>query len=588
MYVCLWSPGWSTDGASAGSPERRSSNGRRGGPGVVVGPAVTAHAAPAIDRGPSPGEDLVADGPSSAADAGPFVAELAPRVRVERERIWADGRGLDAVRLAERLVDALAERGVAVRAGVAALPVAAALAAEWGTRGEAGSTIEGDPGTGPAVSGEASRVGTPFLVKERTGWGWRRASAPSPDPGPSPARPSPTSPRRGGGKGQDSPTSPVRGDGEGQGSLTSPVRGDGEGQGSPPSPGRGGGEGQGSSPGGAVVMVRRGREVEWLAGLPVSALGPSERLRSLLEGVGVSTVGALALLEREAVEVRFGSEAVPLWRLARGDDRRVLFGPVPRERPHGSIDFVEYVLTDPSRLLFTAHALLGPVCERLVARGEHARTLRLTLPLANGETWERVLRPARPTASREAWLRLVRGVFERLTVPDAVAGMGVEVGSTEEAAVQQGDLFDRGFATASAVEAAVARLGDQQLHPLTVEGEAHPLLERRAGWREAGRIDAAGEVSEAVGVGLQLLREPRRIRIETRRQRDHAVPVRILDRGRWWTIAVAAGPDRISGGQWSAESYAREYFRCVTEEGRPLWVFRDALDDGWYLHGWWD
>jgi protein ImuB len=51
---------------------------------------------------------------------------------------------------------------------------------------------------------------------------------------------------------------------------------------------------------------------------------------------------------------------------------------------------------------------------------------------------------------------------------------------------------------------------------------------------------------------------------------------------------VAAGPDRISGGQWERESYAREYFRCITEEGVQLWVYRDGLDGGWYLHGWWD
>jgi DNA-binding MurR/RpiR family transcriptional regulator len=52
-------------------------------------------------------------------------------------------------------------------------------------------------------------------------------------------------------------------------------------------------------------------------------------------------------------------------------------------------------------------------------------------------------------------------------------------------------------------------------------------------------------------------------------------------------IGTAAGPDRISGGQWD-EPFAREYFRCVRNDGVLLWLFRDAREDAWYLHGWWD
>ena len=43
-----------------------------------------------------------------------------------------------------------------------------------------------------------------------------------------------------------------------------------------------------------------------------------------------------------------------------------------------------------------------------------------------------------------------------------------------------------------------------------------------------------------------------------------------LLRGSAWT---PYGPDRISGGQWDAP-YAREYFRCVREDGVLVWLFR--------------
>ena len=359
-----------------------------------------------------------------------------------------------------------------------------------------------------------------------------------------------------------------------------------------------------------MVVVEKGGEAEWQGVLPVVALRPTDRVRVLLDGVGIATVGQLAGLEREAVEVRFGGGAVALWRAARADDRRLLFDRIPRERPHGSLDFVDYVLTDPARLVFTANALLGPLCDRLIERGEHARTLRLELPLANGDEWARTLRPARPTASRETWLRLIRGLLDELTVPDAVAGMRIEVPSTEAAAVRQGDLFDRGFATASAVEAAVARLAERQLWPVVPETDGHPVVERRGRWtrqavedatsaRSPGRggpadgphgasRDAPPGVGAGEGLTLMLMPEPRRIAVETAGRRDHEVPVRIRDRGGWRDVAHAAGPDRISGGQWEASSYAREYWRCVTGEGVPLWVYRDGLSGEWFLHGWWD
>lgn len=88
---------------------------------------------------------------------------------------------------------------------------------------------------------------------------------------------------------------------------------------------------------------------------------------------------------------------------------------------------------------------------------------------------------------------------------------------------------------------------------------------------------------------LQLLPEPRRIQVDLERRRDHEVPVRLRDRGGWQEVMLAAGPDRVSGGQWEPEPYAREYFRCVTGEGVLLWIYRDGRETAaWYLHGWWD
>lgn len=276
---------------------------------------------------------------------------------------------------------------------------------------------------------------------------------------------------------------------------------------------------------GRVWVVEAGREREFMARLPLSWLEPEPRLAVLFAGVGLERVGDLAVLSREAVEVRFGAEAVGLWRLARADDRRRLFGPIPPERPRASIDFVDYVVTDPERLIFTANALLGSLEEELRSRGEHARRIGLALSLADGRVWRRVLRPARPTASRETWLRLVRAVLDRAELPDAVTGVALQVEATEPAGVHQGDLFDRGFATAAAVEAAIARLIEAQ-GPVFVELEtsAHPLPERRVAW-------VPGDPLGAVGRGEGAKRRPHRGGQRGRAEGDDDGPRGLLEEG---------------------------------------------------------
>ena len=340
-------------------------------------------------------------------------------------------------------------------------------------------------------------------------------------------------------------------------------------------------------------------ERAWLADQPLTVLPIAERLRLLLSGVGIETCGALAGLEREAVEVRFGAELLELWQFARAEDWRRLFARVPPEPAHATIDFVDYVISDPERLLFSVNALFGSICDELRDSARHARRVQLTLSLANGKTWERVLRPARPTASRTVWLRLARAVLERITIDDAVTGVALVVAGTEAAAAVQGDLFDLGFATATAVDAAIARLIEAQ-GEIVVEPEtsAHPLIEVRSSFvaeapsawlvrrGKANNENENGRRKNGSALALQLLEQPREILVETIRRRDHVVPIRYRD-GPWKQLVTAAGPDRISGGQWQ-KSYAREYFRAVTVDGLLVWLYREARSDRWFLHGWWD
>ena len=347
---------------------------------------------------------------------------------------------------------------------------------------------------------------------------------------------------------------------------------------------------------GALIGIPAGTEREYLAPFPIGVLEASLSLASLLDGIGVESCGDLAKLDLESVEVRFGAEGARLWRLSRADDSRRIFNSIPRALPTASLDWVDYTLKDGERLVFIINALVGNITTELTSRGQCAREMTIIFSLANREAFEHLVRPARSTASHKAWMRLIRSHLERITLPDSVVGITMRVESVTGEIERQGDIFDRGFATSRAAEETIAQLlDDQGAVVVTPRNNQHPLIDRRTEWisqepaQASARIQLRERVVKATAaprLTLQLLPEPRRIAVTTRRRRDHQLPVQYRDK-EWMSIISAAGPDRVSGGQWS-EPYAREYFRCVTADGMMVWLYRDARLDEWYLHGWWD
>jgi protein ImuB len=347
---------------------------------------------------------------------------------------------------------------------------------------------------------------------------------------------------------------------------------------------------------GSLITIPPGTERDYLAPFPIGVLESSLALSTLLDGIGVESCGDLARLDLESVEVRFGAEGARLWRLSRADDSRRIFASMPRALPTASLDWVDYTLRETERLVFIINALVGNITTELASRGQCAREMTMIFSLANRETFERLVRPSRSTSSHKAWMRLIRTHLEQIALPDGVVGITIRVESVTGEVERQGEIFDRGFATARAAEETIAQLlDDQGAVVVTPRNSQHPLIDRRTEWisqeptQASARIQLRDRVVKATAaprLTLQLLPEPRRIAVTTKRRRDHDIPVQYRDK-EWLTIESAAGPDRVSGGQWS-EPYAREYFRCVTDDGMMVWLYRDAREDQWYIHGWWD
>ena len=90
------------------------------------------------------------------------------------------------------------------------------------------------------------------------------------------------------------------------------------------------------------------------------------------------------------------------------------------------------------------------------------------------------IRSSRPSAEQKRWMRLVREALDTLTLPDAVMGVTLRVESVTGNDGAQGDLFDRGFASAPMVEDAIIQLTDDQGDVVVEAGELGASAARAA------------------------------------------------------------------------------------------------------------
>ena len=342
----------------------------------------------------------------------------------------------------------------------------------------------------------------------------------------------------------------------------------------------------------SLVEVPAGEDRAFLGPLPLRVLAPPADLRRLMVGAGVERCRDLAGLDAGAVEVRFGAEGIALWRLARADDRRRLFEPVPTALPEASLEWTDYALRDPEQLQFVVNRLAGSVTEALRERGQGARDVTLLFQLANGQTVERPFRLARVNADARTWMRLLRNGLEELRLPDAVTGVRLRVDAVAPSESSQGDLFDRGFATAQAAEAALARVVDEGSALVTPETSRHALPRRRTRWidRPPALMWARPQIAPedtTPSLALHLHELPERVEVETRDRRGHQAPLRYRGRDGHHELVTASGPDCVSGGQWEDEAHAFELYCCVRRDGEIVLLAWDARRDSWEAIGEW-
>ena len=360
------------------------------------------------------------------------------------------------------------------------------------------------------------------------------------------------------------------------------------------------------------LHIAPGGDGDYLARVPIALVPMDAELRETLTALGLRTAGAFARLDPLEVERRWGSDGLAVWRLARGDDaRRATLARV--DDPHAITHDLATSSSSMEPVLFLVRASLDRLVNTLAGEGRAvaavAITLTLELPddavltgqgalptaLVPGRRVTREARPARPVARAAPLFERCRALLDTWTLDAPIRAVEVRISDSSPAAAEQGDLLAPAWRDPAAAEAALARLRatlgtGSVVRPVRRDSYAP---ERAGAWEEvehselrAPTLDVVarnGTVNSAVPAA-RLLESPEPVTITTDKR---GMPLLMFWRGRRIVLERAHGPERLSGDWWHAEPFAREYWRCESDElGQDLLLYRNA--GGWRMQGWYD
>ena len=350
-----------------------------------------------------------------------------------------------------------------------------------------------------------------------------------------------------------------------------------------------------------AVIVPPGGDALYLSSAPLALIPMDADLRDTLASLGIRTAGALAALEAEDVERRWGSEGLDAWRLSRGhDQRRPALTRVESPRS------VEAALPSPATtiepLLFLVRAALDRLSDELTSDGRSAATIAITLVLddvrsalprgATPHTVTREVRLPRPTARATHLFDHCRALLERWPLAASVSAVSVAIAATAPSSGEQGDLLSAAWRDAAAMDAALARLRTE----LGSGSVVRPVE------RDEHRPDQAGEwvsgddarkrsvkPAESPRCVLRLVEEPEAVEVEVEARHGTEAPCAVWWRGQRVTIRRCAEPERLSGKWWDDDgAYRRDYWLCDSDNGELLLFVDRVGGDRWYLQGWYD
>lgn len=324
-------------------------------------------------------------------------------------------------------------------------------------------------------------------------------------------------------------------------------------------------------------------DVAFLASLDIASLG-SEELAATFRWLGITTLGSLAELPRDAITTRFGPIGTQAHRLAHGLDR----SPESRQIPP-DIDVEERFsppLDNLEQAAFVARALANQLVTELRAYGAAPHRVEVTAEAADGSTRVRTWRNRDPFDEASLAERVRWQLRAWLDSSRFRSGPGIR-GGVVRLRIAPADVSDRGRQLAitedarSVAEAERALIQTQAIVGMDGVMQAVPKGGRSPGdqvaWYRWGE-QAPEDVNSAPWPGripnpspALVPPEPPVLEVEW----DGGMPTRVRLGSRWVEILSWAGPWRDIGRWWEGQQLCDRY-QLVTSAGAFLCEVREG------------
>jgi hypothetical protein len=310
---------------------------------------------------------------------------------------------------------------------------------------------------------------------------------------------------------------------------------------------------------------------EKLATLPLKLLEDFPREVDALAKAGLWTFGDILALPRRALARRCGKEFAHHLEQVLGiaEDRCPVFEP-PREF---SDDYwFGYEVKANQELLPAIELLLQSLCRFLRNTQLETRQVEWLLYGIDRSIHRFEVFSSLPQTSWRAWYELTRLKVEQLELAEGLEGVGLASHSLVSGSSTSGDLFrDSGQKEPlhSLLDRLKSRLGLQSVSKIAIRDEHLPEF---AGYCSLDTRPATVHAENGELRPFWLMQEPERL------NEFNGEPCR---NGR---LKLLDGPERIEDNWWD-RAVSRDYYVARDGSGMLFWVYRDRLDNHWYLQG---
>jgi len=335
-----------------------------------------------------------------------------------------------------------------------------------------------------------------------------------------------------------------------------------------------------------VTVVPPGDDRVALAAAPLDRVDLPVEVVVALRRWGLTDLGALAALSRDALTARLGADGLLAHDLARGVDRRPFRAWTPPpfwEEVQG----IDWEIHDLLALADVLELVLQRLSARLDAVHLAADVIEVRLGLLSGARHERSVALAHPSRDVGVMLALVRLDLERHPPPAAVVEVAIGVRPVVGHPGQSG-LWQPAGPPERDLAALLARLvrlvGPDNVGSPVVDDSHRPDAITLAPFAPPAAESTPATTSDDVSLALRRLRPAAPIDVLVAAQR----PIRVARGGAATRVLECAGPWRVSGEWWDTQGWAREEWDVLLDDGTLCRLAHESRSQRWLLDGVYD